>query len=251
MNLWKFILAFLRPAVDAPQPELELEFDAAGGDDPPAPGDDTPPDEDAPPPDDADFDPAKQLEAERRARREAEEKAGRYEREMTEIRARAPHQPVPSADDDQRRREDAILNDPKATELEKWTIQTNRALRANMTASQRALAEAQDTSDRTAFRQICATNPVAKKYEARVEEELAKARARGQNASREAILRYMLGNDMLEGKFTRKKAAAASANSAGAPRGGRLNGARSDVSGRGAPMTDHEKRRARLNDVQI
>lgn len=255
MNLWKFILAFLRPAVDdgaaadagaadtdqaAVQPELELDFDAAGGDDAAAAGTD----------DDAAPDPAKQLEAERRARREAEEKATRYEREMAEIRARAPHQPMPNQDDEQRRREDAILSDPKATELEKWTINTNRALRANMTASQRALAEAQDTSDRTAFSQLCATNPMAKKYQSRVEEELRKARAGGQNPSRAAILRYMLGDDMIEGRFARKKAAAAAQQSSTVQRG-RLSGARSDVSGRGVSMTDHEKRRARLADVQI
>jgi hypothetical protein len=241
MKFWlALLLAFLRPAVDDPV-------------DPPSDQNDPPQDDatdledlDATDPDpDPKDEPNADLEAARKEARENKERAEKFEREAAELRVRhAPRQ------DDVTAQEDAKLADPKTPDLEKWQIQANRTLRSNTNAAQMALAQAHDVADRTAFASIAMTDPTAKKYEARVEQELAKARASGQNPSREGLYTYLLGKDMREGKFKKKAAPPGDKPSSNVNRG-KLPGARSDVSGKGAPKSEHEKRRARLQDQQI
>lgn len=187
-------------------------------------------------------DPAKELEKVRREAAEAKESSARFEREAADLRARhAPRQ------DDIQAQEDAKLRDPKTPDLEKWQIQANRTLRQNTSAAQMALAQAHDVSDRTAFASLMISDPTAKKYEARVEEELAKVRKAGGNARREDAYTYLLGKDMREGKFKKK---AAPADQAKVVARGKLPGARSDVQAKGS-QTERQKRAARLENVQI
>lgn len=185
---------------------------------------------------------AAQEEAERRST-EQRERNERLERENVELRARlAPR--VDAQEEEENRR----LADEKTTALEKWQIQANRELRAGRSTAQAALLQAQDVNDRTAFASISMTDATAKKYETRVEKELADMRAKGQNAPREAIYTYLLGKDMREGKFKKKAAPAAGAQQT--VNRGKLPGARSDVGAKGS-LTEHEKREKRLENVQI
>lgn len=184
------------------------------------------------------------LEAERKRAKEAEERAAKAEREAADLRVRAAPKPTNEIEESENKK----LADPNTTALERWQIESNRTLRANTSAATMALAQAADVRDQTAFATVCLNDPLAKKYEARVEEALAKARQVGQNPSREAVYTYLLGQDMRGGKF-KKKAAAAPKPEASAPRG-KLPGVRSDVAAKGA-QTEHEKRRARLENQQI
>lgn len=186
-----------------------------------------------------------ELEAERAGRAQEREARERFEREAGELRLRQAPPPPRSAEVDE---EERILRDPASTEQQKWTINANRELRANRQIAQASIATAYDVSDKTEFSALMTSNPLAKKYEARVEEKLKAARASGQNPSRANIFKYLLGEDMVDGKYQKKKPAAAAAPAA-APRG-RTPGVRSDVPGK-TSLTEREKRRQRLENVQI
>jgi len=224
------------------EPELDLQADD------PAPGPDDQEEEDAP---DGGEDPAPdkaELETLRSKTKDLEEKTNRYERELAEARRGAPQA---RPDDDIVKQENARLADPAITPLEKWQIQSNRELRAGRSEAQAALMQAHDVSDRTAYAALCIGDPLAKKYEERVEKKLAEFRSKGINAPREEIYTFMLGKDMRDGKFKKKAAAPAPKQDAHPNLNrGRMPGARSDVSGRTA-MSEREKRAKRLENVQI
>jgi hypothetical protein len=111
-----------------------------------------------------------------------------------------------------------------------------------------ARAEASDMADRVRFESGKTTDPRRAKYAQRVEEAVQAERAAGRNASREAVYYFMLGKDMAEGKY-KAKAKPASTKAPDVPRG-RTPGVRSDT-GRRGPMTEKEKLRARLQDMNI
>lgn len=238
--LLALLFAYLRPAVDGdPEPDPQPD---------PEPDPDQQPDLDLDPADpesEPRLAPAEELETARREARENKERAERFEREAADLRTR---HAVPQHNDEFAR-EEAKLKDPATPDLEKWQIAANRELRSNRSAAQAALAQAHDVSDRTAFTAISMADPVAKKYEARVEQELAKLRQNGQNAPRESIFTFLLGKDMREGKF-KKKAQAAGADPKTVNRG-KLPGARSDVSGRPGAMTNRERLAKKLENVSI
>ena len=173
------------------------------------------------------------------------EEALRTAREATEqvaaLQRQAQQRPDPSHDEEERK-----LRDPATTDLERWQIQSNRALRQSQQQSTQALFQAQDMADKTTYQIKAASNPVYDKYKDKVEAELQKARAQGSNIQREVILQVLIGRDMLAGNF---KAAAAKVKAKDIPRG-KSPGARSDTPSR-AGGTDHQKRIARLQDVQI
>lgn len=253
-NLWLLLLLLLRPAIgpgddpadpppdDPPADDPTDDLDLGGGDDDPPPSDDPPAD-----------DPAT-LRAERDREREAtareRQRAENSERELGELRRRSAAPQGQSPEDQIRAQEDARLNAADVTPLEKWQINANRELRSGKSAANAALAEAYDVRDRAAFSTLAVKEPALfKRYETRVEEELAAMRGRGQNAPREAIFTFLLGKDMRDGKFKKKPAAGAGASST--VQRGKLPGARSDTPGRGGQMTEHEKRAKRLENVQI
>ncbi len=245
--LLKLLLLFIRPAAEAgDEPELELDLGGPGDDPPPQddpPADDPPADD--PPADDPPAPPA----ADRAAiEREVSE---RYQREITELRANQRHV-EPQVDKDVAEWQ-RILSDPAADAQTKWYAQSNLEIRRTSQMSQNAFAQALDVSDKTAFSALANTEPALyKRYAPMVEDELTRMRQRGQNAKREEIYTYLLGKEMREGKFTKKKAAQKPGAAPGQPAvvRGRLPGARSDVHGKGA-MTEHEKRTKRLEGVSI
>jgi hypothetical protein len=212
------------------------------------------PDPDAPDPGDADLDdlpdddlpddpPARTASrrddsAERLARLEAEvERRGRIAAEQ------AARQPAPV--DTQFEEDERKLRNPETSDIERWQIQANRTLRDTQRQAQQAMFQAQDMSDRTRFESKVSTDPRRAKYTERVEEEVQKARSRGQQASREDVYYWMLGKDIADGKLKPKAKAAPAV-----PRG-KSPGVRSDVQGRGRPSSDHDKRRSRLENQNI
>ena len=170
-----------------------------------------------------------------RTAREASEQVAAIQRQT------AAHRPDPTLDEEERK-----LRDPATTDLERWQIQSNRALRTSQQQSAQALFQAQDMADKTTYQVKAASNPVYDKYKDKVEAELSKARAQGSNIQREVILQVLIGRDMLAGNF---KAAAAKTKAKDIPRG-KSPGARSDTPSR-VGGTEHQKRIARLQDVQI
>lgn len=142
--------------------------------------------------------------------------------------------------------EDAKLADPATGELERWQIQSNRALRDAQAQSRQALFQAQDMADKTDYAAKGITNPVYAKYQEKVEKELATARSKGANPPREMVLDLMIGRDLRLGNF---KAKAEVKTAKQIPRG-KPTGARSDTPVRGS-QSDRQKRAARLADRQI
>lgn len=234
--------AFLCPqVVGDPEPEADPKPDAD-----PEPEADPQPELDLDPADpepEPQEDPKAEAEAARREAKEARERAERAEREAAELRTRH----APRQADDIEAQENARLSAADITPLEKWQIESNRTLRRTHGAANLALAQARDVADQTAFRALAMSDPIAKRYEASVEEELAKARAAGHNPTRESIYTYQLGRDMRAGKFKKKTPASDPAKRA---ERGKVPGVRSDVPAKSG-QSEREKRRARLENVQI
>lgn len=246
----RFLLAFFTLRVEgdpeptpdpapAPEPEPdpapELDF---GGADP------------EPEPQGEPEDPKAALAAERAAREAAErrerEANDRYERAQVEARSR--HVPLPDHETKLREAEDKILGDPNADANQKYWAQANRTLRENQRVSAQALFTSTDVADRTSFEQLAVTKPaVHARYKDEVEKRLQAARSQGSNPSRQDILRWLIGQDAIDGKLGAKKKPAAPAPR---PAARALPGARGDVRGGGA-MSDREKRAKRLEGVQI
>ncbi|MCA8203195.1 hypothetical protein LGM71_19265 [Burkholderia sp. AU33545] len=207
------------PAVDIPEDDLEFDFV-----EPAAPSRRT------------------TSEADRLAALEAEvERRGRM---ADASRTAAPTAPVMDRDFEA---EEARLRDPNTTEIERWQIQSNRTLRQSQQAAQAALFQAQDLRDQTLFEAKIASDPHRARYRDRVEAAVQEERRAGRNASRESVYYYMLGKDIADGKL--KPKAKAKAPAADVPRG-KTPGVRSTVPpSRG--QTEHQKRAARLADVNI
>ncbi|HHX4053954.1 MAG: hypothetical protein ACN6QT_36415 [Burkholderia contaminans] len=252
-KLLKRLLGFLFPGVDDGGDPPDLSGDPGSGDagagdagsgDPGAGGSAGDPADD-----DFDFDfvepaaPARRAtsDADRLAALEAEvERRGR----LVDATRTAPPAPITDRDFEA---EEARLRDPNLDPMERWQIQSNRTLRQSQQAAQAALFQAQDLRDQTLFESKIASDPHRARYRDRVEAAVQEERRAGRNASREAVYYYMLGKDIADGKL--KPKAKAKAPAADVPRG-KTPGVRSTVPpARG--QTEHQKRAARLADVNI
>jgi hypothetical protein len=252
----KRLLAWLRtysllPAVpgDVPSPSAPEPTAAGGGEPDPA----------AEASGELDFDiPAEEPTAP--AAPSTEDRLAQLERELADERRARASQPasapapayVPPQQDPDYQREEEQLARARATGNEdtmrwaQWEVQTNRTLRANTLASNRALAEAQDTRDQAQFTQFSLNNPqLAKRYSDKVEAAVAEMKAKGQTPPpRSVLLRLMVGDDIVNGKGKPKSAPAPAPS---VPRG-KMPPARTDVSGRGGSQSEREKRRERLRN---
>lgn len=175
------------------------------------------------------------------SRSDRADEAIRLAREAQEAVARLTPAPRNAQYDD----EEVKLRNPDTTELEKWQIQSNRAMRESTMQSRQALFQAQDMADRTQYQAKAMGNSLYSKFEKKVEAELANARNKGGNPPREMVLDLVVGRAIREGNFKPK----AEAKKAAIPRG-KSPGARSDTQSRGS-MTDHQKRTVRLANTQI
>ena len=206
------------------------EFDLDDGSTPPA-------DEDE---DDEETPPAGQEGASPPSR--AQGRIQRQAKELKETRARlaaleAQLRAQPSPPQGQHQPVDpdiAKLADPTLDPMERFRIEGNLAIRQSSQLAQQALAESRDISDRTAFSLKASSTPLFKKYADRVEEEVARMRKSGQQVPpREAIAKFLIGNDLAEGKL-KPRARSAGESSSAAPRvanngRGQPTRARSDV----------------------
>lgn len=222
------LLAFLFPYVDEPEADEPGET----AEEPDVEGDEAT-EVEAAAEEEAEPSPAEQAKEATRLAREANE-------QITRLTQQSQQRPDPQLVDEEQR-----LRDPSTTDLEKWQIQSNRALRQSQQQSQQALFQAQDMADRTTYMSKAVSNPVYDKYKDKVESELVKARSQGANPTREFILKLKIGEDMLNGNF-KPKAAATKPTVAR----GKSPGARSDTPSRGS-MSDRQKREARLANIQI
>lgn len=222
------------------------EFDL---DDGTTPEDD--PDEDAPPQGQEGARTPSRAQA--RIQRQAAELRATKER-LAALEARLQNPPAPQAtppvDPDLAR-----LNDPDLDPMERFRIEGNLAIRQTNLMAQRALEESRNIADQTKFAMLVQTQPILKKYEARVEQEVAKMRAQGQQVPpREAIADYLMGKDLREGRL-KPRSSSTKSGTAQAPRvanngRGQPVGARSDVpASRG--MTNLQKLEKRLEGKPI
>lgn len=190
-----------------------------------------------------------------KSRREIE-----LEAELATARAQLSSRPSPAMPaaptvDPEAAREDAELaamQQRGASEEElrwaRWQVNLQRENRATKRNADEALRSARDVNDRTEFAALAATNPkIYAKYQSRVEEFVANLRQSGQSAPRLAVLRFLIGEDVMKGvgKPPKTKAAAP----AGVPRG-QPAPMRSDAS-RTSAKSDREKRAARLEGVRL
>jgi len=188
-------------------------------------------------------------EARRRAQ-DAEERAERAERAARE--RPAPTAPTPTRDPDYEREEQEMAqaraagSTPEQIAWLQWKIDSNRKMRASERTSQSALQESREIADRTAFEKLELTKPqVYKRYAERVEAAVNDMRAKGQApAPRLAILRLLIGDDIMNGKVKPKAKAAPVER-------GRSPVIRSDTRGGKGTMTEHEKRKQRLANIRI
>jgi hypothetical protein len=143
-----------------------------------------------------------------------------------------------------------VLNDPNATPEDRWRAQANRALGQGHSAGQRALAVALDAQDASSFQLRCVTDKLAAKYAKLVESKRQELIAKnGQAPKREAILTFVLGEEIQkrQEKSAGTKPKKAASNSS--VDRGRTPNARSDVGRSG--KSESQKRRERLENVQI
>lgn len=239
-KLLKKLLAYLFPGIDGDNDDPadlgnDVPDDSAGDDDLDLPVDDLPDDPPAPVRsrhDDRD---------ERLARLEAEvERRGRMAEDFRRNQ--------PPAVDPEYQREEERLRAQDLSDLERWQIQSNRTLRDTQREARQAMAQAQDMMDRAKFESKVTSDPRRAKYADRVEEAIQQERSQGRSASREAVYYYMLGKDIAEGKVKSKPKVASSAPAV--PRG-KSPAVRSDVQGRGRASSEQDKRRSRLENMNI
>jgi hypothetical protein len=185
------------------------------------------------------------------------ERAQAAEREAADLRARAAPaaQPTRAPVDELFQQEEARLRDPQCTDMERWTINSNRTIRQVQQQAQQAAFNSADTADRTAYQSKAMDNPRMRKYAERVEKKLAELRAQGQNAPREGIYLFLLGEDVNKAALKPKpkgsaEAAKPAAGALSAAARGQPARARSDVSAR-ASSSESAKRRARLENQII
>lgn len=237
--------------------EPVLEDDGLLGDSDPEPDADPEPD----PEPDLDADPEPDPEPEpQRSRRDSRIERVLAERETeraARVRAEAEAQTLREErqrHETERTRQAALAreNDPTVPyeqRIYEYTQRRDKELRDEMAATRSQLF---DSSDRSEFASKAASNPVYARYQDRVETRLQEMRRAGNNAPREAILKFLVGEDALAPKA--QKAASKQKDEAAArvkaARGSPTN-ARGDAgkgSGGKSKLGDLEKR---LDGVQL
>ena len=190
----------------------------------------------------------------------AERRAEQLERELASERAARQRPSVPTGRDPEYEAEEAqIANAQNAgytqeqMEWLRWKISNDRSIREAKRSSQSALMEARDLNDRAEFEKLELTKPKTyRAYKQRVDQAIANARSQGQTPpSRMMVLKYLIGEDMVEGKVKAKAPkVAASGEPTGRVERQRIPLNRSDVTDRAA-RSEREKRIQRLENKLI
>jgi len=263
-----FLLAIAAPGVDDPFDDPDPNDPEPNDPDPndpdpndPDPNDPEPNDPDPNDPDPNDPDPEPQprisraqkaiIETRERAQR-AEEQLRDAQRQLEEARRQAAN-PQPVRQTEEQRlweEEEAVLRNPEADQWQRYAVMANREARAAKQESRNVARQAADLNDKATFAQLAATKPkLYDAYKDRVEAELQRIRANGNDAPREGILQVLIGRDMLDGKL-KTGSTTATSKKAGAGRTTPPSG-RSDVNATSGRLTDAEKRAKRLENIRI
>lgn len=126
-----------------------------------------------------------------RQAQESTARADRLEREMAEMRAERQRQQVPAESPDQEAARLALM-DPEQRSEYRLTKALARQEQQNNTLRFQML----DSSDKSAFASLCADKPLYKRFAAQVETKLADLRRQGQNVDREALAKYLIGEEV-------------------------------------------------------
>lgn len=192
----------------------------------------------------------------------AEKRAEEAERQLAAERS-ARSTPAPSAThrDPEFEREEQQIAEAQARGVSesdlgwlRWQIESNRRIRNSERSARDALYEARELADKADFDRLEVTKPKTyKAYKDRIEKMVAETRAKGQPVPpRAAILRLLIGDDIMNGKIKPKtaKAAATTGEPVSRVERARLPTHRSDVSGR-SQGSERQKRFERLKDQLI
>jgi len=145
--------------------------------------------------------------------------------------------------------------------------QQREQLRETMTPEERTAADVQelrgqivfqsqmdqfwraDASDKASYDAKCSINKTYKRYRDKVETELKKARDSGTNLSREQILRYLVGDEVLSMAERSSKPQAQRRKPVSKPMNSRGDGA--STPGKRGPTSDREALRKRLENIPL
>ena len=176
--------------------------------------------------------------------REANTRAERLERELQDIRAERQRQTVQTQEREPSAEEMSLWSTDQIVQyrLDKATGKFNQTL-------QQMQFQNQESADKTSFHSLCASDSRAKKYADEVETRLLELRRQGQNAQREVILKYLLGEKLLQ----QSAKATSQQRKQGEQRIARQRGSnpppRSDTRAGRQAETEAEKRARRLENV--
>lgn len=200
--------------------------------------------------------PKGRLAARREALRAREEEAAaerqraqRAEDELARIRGEQTRQ------EQERARQQALAEEndekiPYEQRLYKYTARTTKEMQDRQSALEARLL---DQTDRSEFNARASVDPRVAKYKDRVEARLTQMRQNGQNAPREAIMKYLAGEDLFSEKTAKSsskqkdEAAARVSKARGEPTNARSD-ARSGAGSGKSKLKDLEKR---LTDVPL
>lgn len=186
---------------------------------------------------------AKDAEAERDREREARIRAEERARVVTPA-------PAQTVDPDYDREEQQLRElkssgaTPEALYWAQFRIDTERRARATDRKLSQVAIDSQDAADRLAFRHFESAKPnLYKRYGERVEKLAGEYRAKGQVVPREAILKMLVGDDMVNGTIKPTAKRPATTGPDGKVIRGQPQQVRSDVQGKGGrPKSIREKR---------
>jgi hypothetical protein len=187
------------------------------------------------------------------ARAERAEQLAAAERRARELLEQRQPGPTGPSDPDYEREQEIIRQAKErgapAQEIAdlEWAARTNQTLRNNSRKADAALFQAMEMEDKADFREVATTHPKRyKRYAARVETKLSELRKNGQNIKRRVLMRYLMGEDIDSGTVKVKTKSERLPENVTRIDRGRSPTMRSDVSGKGGKVTEHQKREARL-----
>lgn len=109
----------------------------------------------------------------------------------------------------------------------------------------------EDTADKTAFDALCSRSPIAAKLAEEVETNLAQMRRGGTTASREVVLRYLIGDRALKAAPRAKAKQQRGADAQRARQTARPGTSRSDTGGESRRGDDRQARAKRLENLTL
>lgn len=126
-----------------------------------------------------------------RQAQESQARADRLEREVSELRAQRQREQQPQESPEQEAARLALM-DPDA----RSEYRLNKAVSMMQRENAATQFRLQDQTDKASFAAACAANPLYKRYAGKVETKLAEIRAKGQNVDRDALVKYLIGEDI-------------------------------------------------------